>query len=334
VRRITAEQVKRIVRRGAFVALLASPAAANGADPPRRIALAWHAPADCPGQDWAQRALDAYLGDRKIDAFKPMSVRVDIESSGGRYLADLRLEGAAAGDRQFEGASCARVADAAVLIVALMLDPVEVATQIEAPRAEARGSRVEPGPPADRGAREPARTRKAQGRRVQIGVQAIGDAGSLPGPSVGGGVTAGVRVSHMRIEMDAAVWMPARAFGGPVPGSGGEIGLFTAGLRGCYAPLRAESGVALEPCARIEGGVARGRGFGLEDVASSNAPWGAIFAGIALRQWTAESFAAWLSIEGGAPFVRPNHVIEGFGTVFRAGPALGRLSFGLAWSFP
>ncbi|MET0594142.1 MAG: hypothetical protein ABW133_15685, partial [Polyangiaceae bacterium] len=122
--------------------------------------------------------------------------------------------------------------------------------------------------------------------------------------------------------------------GGPTSASGGEIGLFTAGLRGCLALFRGKSGIAIEPCVRAEGGIARGRGFGIAEPVSSSAPWGAAFAGIALRQWTAESFAAWLSIEGGAPFVRPNHVIEGFGTVFRASPVLGRLSFGLAWSFP
>jgi hypothetical protein len=30
--------------------------------------------------------------------------------------------------------------------------------------------------------------------------------------------------------------------------------------------------------------------------------------------------------------LRPNYVIEELGTVFRAGPLLGRVSFGLAWT--
>lgn len=318
--------MNRVARRGALVALLAAPAAAHGAEPPRTIALAWRAPPECPGQDWAEGALDAYLGARQSDAFKPLSVRVDIgPAPGARYRAELRLDGAATGDRQFEGATCARVADAAVLIVALMLDPVEVATQIEAPRATHRGAVK---------ADSPHRPPPSDGPHVQIGLQAIGDIGSLPEPSVGGGLTAGLRFHRVRIEADAALWMPQRQEGGPTAASGGEIGLFTAGLRGCFAPFRGESGIAIEPCARIEGGVARGRGFGIADPESSSAPWGAAFLGFALRQWTAESFAAWFSIEGGAPFVRPNHVIEGFGTVFRASPVLGRLSFGLAWSFP
>lgn len=319
--------MKRWSARSALVALFAGAGPALAAEP---VQLVWRAPPACPDEAWARNALAGYLGSRVSDDYRPMSVRVDIApTAGGRFRADLSLDGGASGDRRFEGATCARVADAAVLIVALMLDPVEVVTQIEAP--------VPREVAAPKPATAPEIERKRSGEektRFQIGLQATGDAGSLPEPSIGAGLTAGVRFARARIEADGAAWMPQRALAGPTRVSGGEISLLTAGLRGCVAPFGPAAGVVVEPCLRLEAGVARGTGFGIAEPASSRAPWGAAYAGFTLRQWTAESFGAWLSVEGGTPFVRPNHLIEDYGTVFRASPLLGRLAFGLAWSFP
>jgi hypothetical protein len=324
--------VKRWVPLGALGALLACSDPARAADPARAvdpIALAWRAPLGCPDETWAKRALRAYLGSREGDDYKPMSVRIDIAPApGGRFRAELSLDGGASGDRRFEGATCARVADAAVLIVALMLDPVEVATQIEAPTPREVAA---PNPASHEIEGGPGSAARA---RVRIGIHAAGDAGSLPEPSVGAGLTAGVRFARTRIEADGTAWVPRRALAGATGAIGGEIGLFTAGLRGCVALFGETGGLVIEPCLRLEGGVASGTGFGILEPATSRAPWGAAFAGFAVIQRTAESFGAWLSIEGGTPFVRPDHIIEDFGTVFRANRLLGRLSFGLAWSFP
>jgi hypothetical protein len=144
-----------------------------------------------------------------------------------------------------------------------------------------------------------------------------------------------VRIGRTLIEADVVAWVPRRAFGGPTAGSGGEIGLYTASLRGCVAAVRLlERRLALEPCVRVEGGLASGSGFGIAEPVTSHNPWGAAFVGLSLRQLSAESLGGWLLVEGGVPFLRPNYVIEDFGRVFRAGPVLARVSLGLAWSFP
>src|SRR5262245_30621241 len=104
----------------------AYPAIARAAEPARGIELEWRAPPGCPDEDWARRAIDVYLGQRKLEAFKPIAVRVEITAIAGGRCARHGQGSAASGDRVFEGATCARVGDAAVLIVALMLDPVEV----------------------------------------------------------------------------------------------------------------------------------------------------------------------------------------------------------------
>jgi hypothetical protein len=311
------------------LACSACPDAAHAAEPAHAIELTWRAPAGCPNEAWARKAIDGYLGHRKIEAFKPIAVRVEITAAaGGRWRAALSMRGGASGDRAFEGATCARVGDAAVLIVALMLDPVEVVAQMDT----ARDDDARPASPllAENG------RRAAAGRspvRFDLAVLATGDAGSLPQPTVGAGVAAGVHMSHISLQADVVAWIPRRAFGGPTGASGGEIGLYTASVRGCLAAMGA-LGLALAPCLRAEGGLASGTGFGIAEPTTTRNFWGAAFVGLSIRQASTERLGAWLAVEGGVPFVWPNYFIEEFGTVFRAGPVLGRVSFGLAWSFP
>jgi len=305
-------------------ACLAYPALAQSAEP-ARIELKWRAPSGCPDEAWARKAIDAYLGQRKLDAFKPIAVRVEItRAPGGRWRGALSMGGGASGDRVFEGNNCARVGDAAVLIVAMMLDPVEVVTQMDAPRAEAR--------PATPALAEDGR-HGGESLHLEFAVQATGDAGSLPEPTVGAGLAAGVRIRQWSIQADLVAWIPRRAFGSPTGASGGNIELYTASLRACLAASSA-LGLALAPCVRAEGGLAIGRGFGIAEPETSHNLWGAAFVGLSIRQPSTDRLGAWLALEGGVPFVRPNYVIEELGTVFRAGPLLGRVSFGLAWSFP
>ena len=307
------------------LAWLASPSVASGAEPAPGLALQWRAPAGCPDEAWARKAITGYLGQRKLDAFKPMAVRVEITGvAAGRWRAVLSMGGGASGDRVFEGTTCARVGDAAVLIVALMFDPVEVVTQMDAPGIDASGA-----PPA------PTNRRSDDGRapaRFELGVLVTGDAGSLPEATVGAGLAAGVRMGRISGEVDVVAWIPRRAFG-PTAGSGGDIGLTTVSARGCLA-VEGALGLALAPCVRLEGGLASGRGFGIAEPVTSRTFWGATFVGLSIRQPSTAPLGPWLLIEGGFPFVRPDYTIEEFGTVFRGGPLLARVSFGLAWSFP
>src|SRR4051812_27790134 len=172
--------------RAASMALLAWAPSAHADDALRGIELAWHAPSGCPDETWARAALTGYLGRRKPDAFKPIAVRVELSSTpSGRYRAALALDDGTGGDRRFEGATCSRVADAAVLIVALMLDPVEVVAQIEAPPAVPRSEA--PTSPT----KAPRRAAEESAGTFDLGIEAAGDIGSLPEPSVGAGVVAG-----------------------------------------------------------------------------------------------------------------------------------------------
>jgi hypothetical protein len=317
----------RLGAAGLWLACAAYPRAARGAEPGPGFELAWSAPPGCPDEAWAQRAIRGYLGQRKLESTKPIHVRVEIAPiATGRFRAAISFDGGVSGDRRFEGASCARVGDAAVLVVALMFDPIEVVTQMEIPAAEARP------PPAFSEVDRFGSGRAA--RSIELGLQATGDVGSLPEPTAGAGIAAGLRFGRASLAVDAMGWFSRRALANPAAENGGEIGLYTASVRGCFAAMRVgESSFELDPCVRAEVGLSSGRGFGVVEPTSSTNPWGAAFVGLSMRQLSTTSLAAWLSLEGGVSFLRPNYVIEDLGTVFRAGPLLGRVSFGLAWSF-
>src|SRR6185503_3372137 len=123
------------------------------------------------------------------------------------------------------------------------------------------------------------------------------------------GLAAGMRFGRTLVQADIVAWMPRRAYGGPTAASGGEIQLYTASIRGCFGTIATlKSGLVLEPCARAEGGLTIGRGFGIAEPDTSQTPWAAVFAGLSMRQMSSGSLGAWLSVEAGVPFIRPNYV--------------------------
>jgi hypothetical protein len=216
------------------------------------------------------------------------------------------------GERRFMGSTCERVADAATLIVAMTLDPVGVASRVEPSHARASEDEL----------------------RFGVGAEGKLDVGSLPLPALGAAALFGASYARWRIEGDGTLFLPRVASRGPRPGSGGEIGLYTAGLRGCFEgldipslPLRA--GV----CAGAELGYTTGRGIDIRYPTRSGGLWGAALVGLTLRE-IASPLSPWLSVDVGAPYPRPTYEIEGFGPVFRSSPVIMRAAIGMAWIFP
>jgi hypothetical protein len=282
--------------------------------------LQWVAADGCPDGASARAAIDRYVGERGQGALGPVSVRVELAPDGdGAWQGRVALRSRSGqGDRVFHGPSCDQVAEAATLIVAILLEPLKTTAKI---REEASAP-----PPS-----EPA----VETAHVELGVQTSGDVGSLPAPTVGVGLVLGVRAGSALVDIQGSYWAPQRADHGPVPGSGGEMGLYAGSLRACVDVFRPRQGrFRLDPCARVELGLATGVGFGLPDRKESRDLWGAALGG--LSAWLSSApLSSWISVEIGTPFARPIYRIDGYdSTVFRASPVLLRASSGVAWSFP
>jgi hypothetical protein len=301
------------VRIAVVVLLLGRPALADRLE--GALDLQWQAAAGCPDRGAAASAIAELIGETAAHprVRAPASVRVAIaRTSAGGFVARLSTSSAGQnGERELEGEDCGRVADAVVLIVAMMLDPVTAADRVNKT-------------PADE-----------DHLRFSIGALGAVDAGSLPAPSAGAGVGLGLHLAPFHGHVEGLAWIPRLALKGPVAGSGGEIGLYTGALRACWDVFRDTAGeLSLGPCAGAELGLSTGRGLNISHPARSSGLWSAATLAIRMQLVGRSGFAFGFSVEGGAALHRPAYFIENYGEVFRASPVFGRAKMDMAWIFP
>jgi hypothetical protein len=296
-------------------------------------ALEWNAGSACPDKAAAESAIQDLVGSRIAATDSSDIVQVDLsEQADGRWEARIRTRGiAGSGERRFVGPTCDLVANAAVLVVAMTLEPTATADRVTAMRA--------PRPPSDA---LPVLGPREQHLRMIAGLRAMADLGSLPGAASGLGVVLGVHYGRWHFEGEGTAWSPRLALAEPAEQEGGEIGLYTGGLRGCWDGLRSASGeLRLGGCLDGEAGVTTGKGtVGIAERHETSGLWVAVFAGLTARQVTASGLTPWLSFDVGTAVRRPSFVVNPGSRlgppvlVFQASEVVARAALGLAWLFP
>jgi len=303
-------RIRALAVAGVCLAALVAPGVAGA----QAVELDWEAPAGCPDETTARAWLDAYLGGEGGGA----EVDIEIAARGGdRFAAtiDIELPDGIEGERALTGQGCRHVAEAAVLVVAMIIDPAGVAARVTAARE------AEP---------EPADTTPPEPLRLALGLRLLGDAGTLPDPSVGAGLFAGLDWArlHGALRLDA-LW--PRTADGPASGSGGEFTWLAAGLGVDYDVVRALDGMlGLGPRVGVEGGVVLARGVGLDEPQRERQPWIAGGVGLGARLF-GDAWWLGLAVEAWAPLHRPAWALDDFGTLFRPSPVGGRLVLDGAW---
>lgn len=296
-------------------AVLTAPTVAAAS--PAHFELRWSAPAGCPDRDDARAAIDKALGASPSDQHPAMVVRVTIgEVAPQRWSADIWMYGAAgSGERSVEAASCAQVAEAATLIVALAIA-------------------VNPNVP-DQASKTAAGATPAA---IVFGVhaRALGDVGSLPHPNLGIGLALTLQSGRLHAEAEVSGWLPRHAYDDASAVSGGKFSILAGGLRGCADLLLAapSGGFAFGPCAAVESGATIGQGFGLAVHRVRAEYWGAGMLGLSARYASASPLSLDLLAEVGLPWHRPTWQVDDVGPVFRPRAFFGRISFGVGWTFP
>jgi hypothetical protein len=279
------------------------------------LELSWDAGDECPEREAVLQTIAALLPEPGARADENAAVAADVRVDrlpDRRFRAQIVLRGATSGDRRLEGSDCLRVAEAAALIIALTLDALgTTAGVIERSPADGDAERL----------------------GLAIGARAAGDVGSLPQPSLGVGVVLGAQLGRAHAALEAMAWLPRVTDAGA--GGSGEIGLFSAALRGCYdlvASSRQRLGFG--PCAGLEGGVSTGRGIAVLEPARREGLWGAALGGLSVRQLgSGPGLGSWLSLELAVPLYRPTYAIDGQGAIFRAAALAARAAVGMTWSF-
>jgi hypothetical protein len=287
---------------------------------PNALVMEWQVVDGCPDRAAAQSGILAALAARGMTRAPAARLSVTItRRADARYEARVViLDARGSGERRFDGATCAHVAEAAELIASIALEESDVAER------SVHDEQIS--------ARAPEIARPAEATQLSLGLRAALDVGSLPKPSTGLGISLGLQWGKAYAEFDALVWLPSATHAR----SGGEIGMFVAGLSGCYPAVVIGSAFDLAPCLGAEAGLTASRGVNLAQSLRPLSHWAAVFAGISARQSVGSGLQTVFWVEAGLPLFRPEYVVYDAGQrvrVFRAGPAVARVGLGIVWLF-
>lgn len=284
----------------AAVHLFALVAAARGP-----VELQWRAPQGCPDHAHVAARVDALLGPVDPQGEAAIAAVDVVAEEGGRFSALVRVGGASGGAaRSIAGNSCATLADAVALVIAVHVDALAVgdATELD---VKLRDDVAVPTPPTEvvpsvgetsptitarrAPTSEAPRARPPKSRRFALrGALRVGGGASflaLPGvvaPLID--VGAAFHVGRARVQLDVG-WQLARParLDPPHERAGADIGLVAVALRGGWAP-RVRT-VEFPVLAGVEVGDMTARGVGLSRSSNEHGPWVALLAGAGVA-WT------------------------------------------------
>ena len=350
--------LKKIVMLGieqilAAAVTLSAPAPDAAAGP----ALTWSAPTGCPDQAWVRSRMHRYLAGEDPLALD-VAGRIELSETG--YRLWLSIDGS---PRTLEGHDCARLAEAAALIIAVAADPVAVANTVE---NVAEGGFAEPSPeptevparsettgpppraavsteapPSTPSSPEPAQPpssnqTRTSNRRLSGGIRPrLGVGGNaLPAAGIGVGAVGLLRGTlPWRIQLGGTFWIPRTVDLGEQADVGARLWLAAGGLDGCWEPrVRTLFGLV---CGGLELGALGGSGRGTGIQTRSEAQlWVASTLSGGLGWAIARRLALVLEAQMVVALRRPGFHLDGFGSVHRAGTVAGRGFVGFEVRFP
>lgn len=307
------------------------------------VELRWHAPASCPDRDAAIATIDALLQGHTPADGETFTADVTIEADGDRFRARVAL---GEGERTLEAATCREAADAALLIVAMAVDPRIGAPPEEPPPEEptlpeptpAEPTRVpEPAVAPDARTSAPtsgnteaiASTSRSTRRRTPLHALLRASAGvGFGGPPKASGVVAiGVALAgpRFRVELDGDLWTPKRS-NDPNRERGIQVIGWTIGVRGCGSPLARKLEIPI--CAGLRTGALRGKGTGAVEPSPKSTRWILASAGFGIWGWIRPRFALALDVEALVSLGSPVFKLDPGEFSYRAPPAGIRAIFG------
>ncbi len=305
------------------------------AEPSERFELAWTAPEGCPDRAQIAAAVALQLGrapGRAEDPELVAAIVVDERDGGWHAQLELVVDGNG-GVRELQAEGCDTLADAVVFVVAATIDPAVTPRETDfdaLPRADelwlARQD-VRLRSPSPRRAAASLLPRRASPRpraptpslRVGIAAAAVLAIGPLPG--VAGGIAGALALLHrrVRVELGGTFLAAKRARFDGRPAAGGELRLVAADARAC--PRWSWGGFGLDACAGVQVGVVHGRGFGIDQPATTRQPWVALTAGPRISYAPLRRLAFVLGADLLVPIVRPAFGVDGLGRLWRPLPA-------------
>lgn len=278
------------------------------------LRLVWKAPAGCPsGDDVTSATLKSVdrgkmlggtlLAEANVEQLAPESWRVRLRTRRGDN----------AGERQIEGPTCAGVADATAVILALALVPP---TTLEEPAAPA------PTPARERPAVTPPRSNEPHA--VAAGIAFVGNAGGLPKLGTGGALSLAWTPWRVRVEAEGKLFIGQTD---NVPGLAvsADFALKEIGGRGCFVVVRGAS-FDVAPCLGMAARImtANGRDSDALQVTGSSTTrvWATFEPGLMGRIFLTNWLAMRARVDLDIPLYQPDFRVTNQGRVFQP-PRIG-----------
>lgn len=233
--------------------------------------------------------------------------------------------------REVVGDDCARLAEAAALILALDIDPDALAPRTPPERPDPAPA-PPPHPVRARAAAPVAPPPVASPIHLALGADAIFAPSELPRASMGAGVHVAASRGAAALEIGALAFAPQLSTGGPRPGlAGAEVSLALLDLRGCATSpmISPRLGFALDVCGGAEIARMATRGVNIARPSSEASLFGAALATGALRLFADRAVALRAGASVGVPLGAPTVVIAGLGDVFEPPRAFVRIFVGI-----
>jgi hypothetical protein len=305
------------------------------------VDLEWVAPRQCPGHGAVIREVSRILGDQAPTP-RRIAARAEVwRGEDTRWHAALTSTGTGSATRSLDAESCEAVANAAALILALMVDPSRATTasatppaaSASAPSASPEAAPAPPSPTAvtanpgeaptsrpalsDAGApvplEGPARRERdveSHGTRARWAIGVLGgvSVGALPTAQLGAEVAIAWLTERLRLEIAGrSDWSRQRVPLASRTDEGADYRLLSGLARGCYS--LSSSRLALGACAVFELNWLRASGFGGAPSVDGDALIPAIGAAAIATYGIGDRIAVRVLLEGVAPLWRPTFVI-------------------------
>lgn len=225
-----------------------------GGAPEAPIDLQWRAPAGCPTANDVLAMVERFNASPLPAPDRRPHVLAQITTRHDEWTLDLRLrfpEGTL--QRTVRGENCAVVAEAAALIVAVLLDPHAVLAELEA----ANEAPPTAAPPPTEAPPPLPPTRPWRGA---LGLSGLATYGVLPRWSGGATLLGAAERAAFRTEIRTTFEFPRSTTLAPTS-AGARFSLWSAAALACYAPAPGRFTVPL--CIGPEVGWLRARGIGL-----------------------------------------------------------------------
>jgi hypothetical protein len=325
---------------------LALGAGSARATDPAPLILDWQGPAECQAAPRVVAEVRRLLG--REHAGSSLVVHARVERAGRRWHLALSSHHAGrATARALDAESCEAAADAAAVILALMIDPSRALSgpsDEEEPAREderdAASSTVDaaaedaPGPRrlSDGGDGDAARDLAIPGSReleetddagdhparLVLSAAAMMDTGTLPRTGFGFAGSLGLEAGLFLGEATFAYFPPVDSTVDLPAGRGGSFTMFAGSLRMCV--LADAGALSFGPCAG--GGLTwmHAEAFGVTTPIAADSSWGEVVANALLRSRISRYFSLRLTIGGAVPFSRPVFEVQGLGAVHQPAP--------------